>query len=73
MSGFLDDAAFDIPCPNCGQETKKGFGWIKGNSEFICACGAKIRLDTDQFRSEITKAEAAVKSLQDTIKKLNKQ
>ena len=72
MPGLLDNAEIGIPCPACGCKTKKSIGWIKNNSEFICACGGKVRLDTNQFKTEIASVDAAIRRLQNTIKKLNK-
>ena len=71
MAGFLDDAEIEIPCANCNRKTKKSIGWIKGNSQFACACGTVISLRSDQFNREITNVEASIRSLQDSLKKFN--
>jgi len=72
MTGILDNSEIDITCPKCSRITKKSVGWIKSNTQFTCACGTIITLDTSQFRREISKIDSAITDLQKTIKKLNK-
>lgn len=72
MADYLDKLEIEIPCTNCNRKTKKSIGWIKGNSEFICICGTKIRLDASQFKAKIADAERSITRLKDNIEKLNK-
>lgn len=71
MSGLIDDSEVDLPCENCGHVTKKNIGWIKSHSEFICVCGTRISLDTDEFRSDLAKIERAFADLQSTLDNFN--
>lgn len=72
MSGFLDKAEIEIPCGNCGHKIKKSIGWIKSNREFNCSCGTKIKIDAEQFKTEIAKAEKSFSDLQRTLKNFGK-
>ncbi len=72
MAGFLDSAEIEIPCENCQRKTKKTIVWIKSNKEFTCACGTTIKLEAEQFKREIAKAEKSFSDLQRTIKNLVK-
>ncbi len=72
MPGFLDNEEIEIPCENCGRKSKKSFGWIKGHTEFSCACGTRIRLQAGQFKSEITKVERSLADLQRSLKNFGK-
>src|SRR5574343_305616 len=62
-----------IPCKSCGRETKKTIGWIKDHTEFTCACGTVIRLDTSQFKADITKVDRALSDFERSLKKLKEQ
>ena len=72
MTNFLDSAEIEIPCENCSRKTKKNIGWIKSHKDFACACGTKITLDTNQFKTEIDKVEKSFAELQKTIKNFGK-
>jgi hypothetical protein len=72
MAGFLDDAEIEIPCSKCGHKTKKSIRWIKSNNEYFCTCGARINLNTSQFRRKIADTESALRKLRDSFNKFNK-
>ena len=72
MTNLLDNLDLEITCTNCNSKTKKTIGWIKNNSEFICACGTRIHLDASQFRTQIAEVERSISSLKDTLNKFNK-
>ena len=73
MLESLDSYEIHISCTHCGHKIKKSIGWIKSNSDFICVCGTTIRLDADQFKSDIADVERSLSDLQRTIKGLNKE
>jgi hypothetical protein len=70
MLKSLDSYEIQISCTHCCHKIKKSIGWIKSNSDFICVCGTRIKLDADQFKSDI---ERSLSDLQRTIKGLNKE
>lgn len=72
MADVLDGIEIELPCENCGRVTKKTIGWIKRNTEHICACGTLVCLDTDQFRREIGKVDRSLADFQSALKKFNK-
>lgn len=72
MPGFLDNEEIEIPCENCGRKSKKSIGWIKGHTEFSCACGTRIRLQASQFKSEIAKVERSLADVQRSLKNFGK-
>ena len=49
---YLDSAEVGIPCDVCGTYTQKTVGWISKNYQFVCQCGAVVRigLEADVFR-----------------------
>jgi copper chaperone CopZ len=73
MLESLDSYEISISCTHCGNKIKKSIGWIKSNSDFICVCGTRIKLDADQFKSDIADVERSLSDLQRTIKGLNKE
>ena len=72
-TGFLDDLPIPLTCPKCSRETKKTIGWVNTHNEFTCSCGAVITLDTSKFKLGIAKGNAAVKGLQDAVKRIGKK
>lgn len=70
MSDFFDEVEIDIPCENCGHETKKSIAWIKQNSHLICDCGTQINISKDQFIEGINEAESMINDLENSLKKL---
>lgn len=73
MTGFLDDLAIELPCGHCGRKSKKTIGWINSHPQFTCSCGTVTRINTDKFKPEIAKANAAFKKLGDSIKSLGRR
>lgn len=72
-SGFLDDVAIDIPCPNCGCKHSKTIGWINRNSLIRCrGCGISVRLDVSQLRQEMRKIDKSFKDLQREFDRINR-
>ncbi len=73
MSGFLDKAPIEIPCPGCGRKVKKTVGWIQTHSDYACpGCGTPIHLDASQFRREMRKVDRSLDDFKRTIDRLNR-
>ncbi len=71
--GLFDNEAINIPCPKCGNQSRKTVGWLKRNSNFPCSrCGETIEVNPEQFRREISNAEKELKDFQKEIKKHSK-
>lgn len=68
MSELFGHQEIGLPCPACGHETKKTFGWIKSHNEFICPCGMTVKLDREQMLRDIAPLEDAWRKLEQTIK-----
>ena len=49
MEDLINNATIGLRCKNCGHVTDKTVGWVKNHTEFVCACGARITLDTEEF------------------------
>ncbi|WP_458760519.1 hypothetical protein ACSVBT_06925 [Afipia sp. TerB] len=55
---LLSNRSIGIPCPKCGEKTKKKIGWLKTHREFACAgCGAPVITDAKKLFGEISKAD----------------
>ncbi len=66
---MFKDAGVDLSCPQCQRKVKKTIGWIKQNTQFVCAgCGSIVKLKKDQFIRELTKADKAVDDFKRKLK-----
>lgn len=72
MNISLDGAEVEIPCPSCGAKLHKSIGWIKRHTKLVCTCGARITLDTKQFKSEMAKVDGSLDALSATLKNFKK-
>jgi len=53
----LDFVEIAIPCKKCGSKTKKTVGWIKANHIFVCVCGHKTTLNSDEVATDSAEGE----------------
>lgn len=68
----IENLEIEIPClgSSCSKKIKKTIGWMKRNTQLTCpSCQTVMDLQSDQFRREVAKAEAA---LADFMKSVNK-
>jgi transcription initiation factor TFIIIB Brf1 subunit/transcription initiation factor TFIIB len=62
--GIFDGHEIEVPCPKCGQKTKKTIGWLRDHAEMICAgCGVTIVLKDEGFRAGLDQADEAMKKV----------
>ncbi len=48
VTGFLDNAEVEIPCPKCGKKTKERLGRLKKNPVLRCAgCDTGIQVNAN--------------------------
>ncbi|CDM59914.1 hypothetical protein LPU83_pLPU83a_0073 (plasmid) [Rhizobium favelukesii] len=65
---MFEDVEINIPCPGCGQKTKKSVAWLKANKQFTCdGCSNAVTVDAEKLFAGIKKAD---KTLADFRKKL---
>lgn len=60
---MFDDTKIDIPCPDCGRESKQTIRRLKTNPELSCSCGARFHVKADQLRRTLKKIEDSLKRL----------
>ncbi|MDM0003911.1 YnfU family zinc-binding protein [Variovorax sp. J22G73] len=73
MTGFLDNAEIEIPCPKCGKKSKQRLGRLNNNSSIRCGfCGTIIELKTDGPGGLAQAKKSAEKSLADLKRSLGK-
>ena len=61
MLDELEAIEIPVPCPACGSNTLKCFGWIKANEMLTCSmCSEPIRLDNHGFRDALVDAEKSI-------------
>lgn len=71
MAGHFDHGEIEIPCPGCGEKTKKTVAWLKANHELTCAgCSARIELQDAGFKRGIEEADKAIDDLARKLKRL---
>lgn len=60
---MFDQQTIEIPCSNCGKNTKKTVGWLKTNKSFVCHCGTTINLNASNLLRELKEAERSLNKL----------
>jgi hypothetical protein len=65
----------EIICKSCKRKIKKNISLAASYSNFTCACGTKITLDTRQYKDEVNKVEKHhySKTLENKAMKINKR
>lgn len=63
MANIFNNTEIEIICKSCKRKIKKNISWAASYSNFTCACGTKITLDTCQSKDEVNKVEKQVASL----------
>lgn len=70
---LFDNLDIDIPCPHCGEKTKKRVGSAKNDTAFTCSsCGKVSTVDAGQLREGVKSAEKSLSDLKRAIAKLGK-
>lgn len=61
MASELDGIEIPVPCPECGGNTLKSYGWLKRNKELACSrCDETIQLNDHGFRDALLDAERCI-------------
>jgi hypothetical protein len=63
----VDGETIEIPCPKCHATSVKTVAWLKKHKQFVCGCGALVRVTPSTFDHEIAKVALAVDRLKRTI------
>ena len=64
FSGLLSPVPFCFPCPRCGNEFTKTFGWLKYNDQIVCPeCKHTVVFDAKQFRRALEEMTETLVSL----------
>ena len=60
-----------IPCPKCGEQTKKSLAWLMDNVEFVCTCGGRVDLRSVEWQARINEIANIVASSTPTVTPLD--
>lgn len=61
---LFDEQSIDIPCPQCGHETKETIRWLRANADYVCAgCGRDIHLERDKLLRGLEDAQNQIADL----------
>lgn len=61
---FDKNAKLDIPCENCGHETKFSIKELEKNPSYVCSeCGTKNNIDASEFKKGLKEAEQMIKDV----------
>jgi len=71
---MFKDAEINIPCPGCGQKTKKSVTWLKANNYFSCeGCGRTVTVDAKELLAGIEKADQTIANFRKKISRIGKR
>ena len=45
----FDSSEIGVPCPKCGEETRRRIGDLRAQPDLDCPCGVHFRVDLQQF------------------------
>ena len=57
LARLRNNAAWGLPCPKCGEQTKKSPAWLVDNVELLCICGHRIDLRSPEWLAHIKEVE----------------
>ena len=63
----IDGETIEIPCSRCHATTVKTVAWLSKHKQFVCECGALVRVTPSTFDHEIAKVTKAVDRLKRAI------
>ena len=69
---MFEDFEIAVPCPKCGNKTKKRVSWLKANKQMTCSCGAVVDLDTTGLFKGLDDARRSMEDLKRNLGKMFK-
>jgi lysyl-tRNA synthetase class I len=60
MSDNYDEEPFLVECTTCARLTETTIGWMRSHAEFVCSCGAIMKIDHN-FDNPKSESERAIR------------